>query len=153
FLSEGQVGAIINANGGGTGNTGLLLDGASAFTGDINIGTGSQMIVTGTNAVGVNIKAPLIGNLTMGAGATITGEKATGLLITAPITGSVSTTIGISVAGTNLFTVEKIDPFAGSAVAIGASVSGGILNAGGAFDGDTTISSALSSSGTAPTFA
>jgi hypothetical protein len=159
FLSEGQVGSIINANGGGTGNYGVLLDGSSPFTGNIILGTGNQMIVTGTNAVGVAIKAPVVGNGTvngdvlMGAGATITGENATGLLVTAPVSGSVSTTIGISVAGTQIFTIEKVDPLAGSAVAIGASVSGGLLNAGSVADGDTTISSTLSSSGSAPTFA
>ena len=153
FLSEGQVGSIINANGGGTGNVGVLLDGASAFTGDINLGTGTQMIVTGTNAVGVAIRAPLNGTLTMGAGASVTGENAIGLLVVAPVSGSVSLTEGISVAGTNTFTVDKVDPLAGSAVAIGASVAGGILNAGAAVDNDSTISSALSNSGTAPTFA
>jgi hypothetical protein len=122
------------------------------------LGTGNQMIVTGTNAVGVAIKAPVVGNGTvngdvlMGAGATITGENATGLLVTAPVSGSVSTTIGISVAGTQIFTIEKVDPLAGSAVAIGASVSGGLLNAGSVADGDTTISSTLSSSGRDPAF-
>jgi uncharacterized protein YhjY with autotransporter beta-barrel domain len=153
FISEGQVASVITVAGNGTGNYGVLLDGASAFTGDITLGTGAGLFVNGANSNGVAIKAPLNGNLTYGAFGILTGEGMNGLLVLAPITGSVSVTFGISVAGTDIYTIDKIDPLTGSAVAVGASVSGGILNAGSAVDGDNVTTSALSSSGTAPTIA
>ena len=153
LISDGPNGAVISASGGGAGNIGVLLDGASAFTGDLTLGTGSNLFVNGANAIGVAIKAPLTGNLLVGSVTTITGAGSTGILVLKPISGSLSTTAGISVAGTDIFTIDKVDPLSGSAVAVAADVGGGILNAGPAVSGDTTFSSTLVNSGTAPAFA
>ena len=153
LISEGTTGSVITASGGGAGNIGVLLDGASAFTGDITLGSGSNLFADGANAIGVAIKAPLTGNLLAGSLMTITGVGSTGVLVLKPISGSITTTFGISVAGTSTYTIDKVDPLSGSAVAVAADVGGGILNAGPAISGDTTFSSTLVNSGTAPTFA
>ena len=153
LVSEGTTGSVISTSGGGAGNIGVLLDGASAFTGDITLGTGSNLFATGDNAMGVAIKAPLTGNLLAGSVTTITGVGSTGVLVLKPISGSLSTTAGISVAGTSTYTIDKVDPLSGSAVAVAADVGGGILNAGPTISGDTTFSSSLVNSSTAPAFA
>src|SRR5712671_1256242 len=153
LISEGTTGSVISAGVGGAGNIGVLLDGASAFTGDITLGTGSNLFATGDNAIGVAIKAPLTGNLLAGSVTAITGVGATGVLVLKPISGSLSTTAGISVAGTSTFTINKVDQLSGSAVAVAADVGGGILNAGPSISGDTTFSSSLVNSSTAPAFA
>jgi uncharacterized protein YhjY with autotransporter beta-barrel domain len=153
LISEGTTGSVITTSGGGAGNIGVLLDGASAFTGDITLGSGSNLFANGDNAIGVAIKAPLTGNLLAGSLMTITGVGSTGVLVLKPISGSITTTFGISVAGTSAYTVDKVDPLSGSAVAVAADVSGGIINAGPSISGDTTFSSNLVNSGTAPSFA
>ena len=153
LVNEGATTTLITASGGGAGNIGVLLDGASAFTGDITLGFSSNLFADGANAIGVAIKAPLTGNLVAGSLMTITGVGSTGVLVLAPISGSLSTTYGVSAAGTTTFTVDKVDPLSGSAVAVAADVAGGILNAGPTVTGDTTFSSSLANVSTAPTLA
>ena len=145
--------SIINVSGGGTGNYGVLLDGGSAFTGDVTLGVVSTIAVNGTNSSGVAIKAPLIGNLSVGATTAATGQGATGVLVLAPITGSLTFGFNISAVGTNAFTVDKIDPLAGAAVAVSANINGGILNNGSASADVTATSSSLLSAGSLPTLA
>ena len=140
LISEGPASSTISINGGGAGNIGVLLDGASAFTGDITLGSGSYLFADGANAAGVAIKAPLNGNLLAGSLMTITGVSSNGVLVLKPISGSLSTTVGISVAGTKTYTIDKVDPLSGSAVAVAASVGGGLLNAGSSSASDASIS-------------
>ncbi len=153
LISEGTTASVLSVSGGGAGNIGVLLDGASAFTGDITLGSGSNLFATGDNAIGVAIKAPLTGNLLAGSLMTITGVGSNGVIVLKPISGSLSTTVGISVAGTATYTIDKVDPLSGSAVAVAANIGGGILNAGSAVDGDGLFTSSLVNSGTAPTLA
>ena len=153
FTNEGAEASLINVSGGGTGNAGVLLDGTSAFTGDISLGIGSGLFVNGANSNGVAIKAPLIGNLVMGASTTVTGEGANGILVQAPISGYIATGVGISLAGTDIYTVDKVDPLSGSAVAIGSSVGGGFMNSGSAVQDDGFVTAVLTNSGTAPVVA
>jgi hypothetical protein len=65
FTNDGPSNAIINLPGNSAGSFGLLLDGAAAFNGNINLSTGGSLTVTGLNATGVAVKAPLNGNLTI----------------------------------------------------------------------------------------
>jgi hypothetical protein len=128
FTAQGSAGAIINVIGNGTGNYGLLLDGASAFTGNITFQPASAIIVYGENSVGVAIDAPLDGNLTTGAGLQAAGLGTTGVRITREITGTYVTSGTITVRGTSLYTVENVDPLSGSGIAIGAGQSHGQLD-------------------------
>jgi len=130
FTAQGSAGAIINVIGNGTGNYGLLLDGASAFTGNITFQPASAIIVYGENSVGVAIDAPLDGNLTTGAGLQAAGLGTTGVRITREITGTYVTSGTITVRGTSLYTVENVDPLSGSGIAIGASIGKGFLISG-----------------------
>ncbi len=151
LTAQGGTGAIINVTGSGTGNYGVLLDGASAFTGNITFQPGSSIIVYGENSVGIAIDAPLTGNLATGAALQGTGVGATGVRVTGAVGGSYVNNGAISVRGTNLFTVEDVDPLSGSGIAIGASIAQGFLNAGpvSASDGSTTTGRVTNSS-TAP---
>ncbi|HEX3483881.1 MAG TPA: autotransporter domain-containing protein [Micropepsaceae bacterium] len=153
FITDVATTSIINVSGGGTGNYGILLDGNSAFTGNITLGVASTIAVNGTNSAGVAIKAPLIGNLAIGSSTNVTGEGANGVIVLAPITGNLSFGGGVSAVGTATFTVDKIDPLAGAAVAVGSSVSGGILNGGPATTDDATGTSAVVSVGSLPALA
>ena len=154
FTNDGAAGGIINLSGSSAGSFGVLLDGSSAFNGDINLTTGGSMTVSGSNSTGVAIKAPLNGNLTVGASTKMIGEGVNGVLVLAPISGSLSTTLGIALSGTSLYTVDKVDPLTGSAIAVGSSIGGGILNGGPTAADDTTSAiSTLGASGAAPTVA
>ena len=148
FTAQGSSGAIINVTGSGTGNYGLLLDGASAFTGNIIFQPGSAIIVYGENSVGVAIDAPLTGNLMTGSSIQGTGLGSTGVRVTGAIGGSYTNNGAISVRGTSLYTAENVDPISGAGIAIGASLGQGFLNAGPVSinDGSTTLGRVTNSS-------
>ncbi len=151
FTAQGGAGSIINVTGTGAGDYGLLLDGASAFTGNITFQSGSAIIVYGENSVGVAIDAPLTGNLFTGASIQGTGVGSTGVSITRPITGSYINNGSISVRGTSLYTIENVDPLSGAAIAIGASINQGFLNAGGVAPNDNfTTTGRLTNSSSTP---
>jgi uncharacterized protein YhjY with autotransporter beta-barrel domain len=141
FTAQGGAGAIINVTGSGTGNYALLLDGASAFTGNINLQPGSALIVYGEQSTGVAINAPLNGNLITGSAIQATGVGTTGVRINSTITGSYINSGVLSVRGTQVFTVENIDPLSGAGIAIGSSITGGFQNSGpvSAADGSTPV--------------
>jgi hypothetical protein len=153
FTNEGGSTSIINVGGGGDANTGVLLDGPAAFNGDILLGEAGTLFVNGNGSNGIAIRAPLNGNLTNGASTSASGVGANGILVLAPISGALSSTFAISAAGTATYTVTDIDPLSGSAIAVGASISGGILNAGPAVDNDGITSSSLIAVGSVPALA
>ncbi len=151
FTAQGSAGAIINVTGSGTGNYGLLLDGASAFTGNITFQPGSAIIVWGENSVGVAIDAALNGNLITGAAIQGTGVGTTGVRINSAISGSYTNSGAISVRGTQQFTIENVDPLSGSGIAIGASIAQGFLNSGPVSQTDSSTSiGRVTNSSTAP---
>jgi len=150
LITEVFTTSIINVAGGGSGNYGILVDGAGGFTGDITLGTVSSIVVTGPNATGIGIKTPLTGNLTVGANTTVTGVNANGVLVLSPISGIVTVQGNLSAVGTLTYTLDKVDPLSGSALAVGADVAGGIVLAGPATVDDTSSASSVVSSGTVP---
>lgn len=133
-----------------TGGIGIEV-GPVGFTGDITMNAGSTMNVTGDNSTGLAIFGPLVGNVTLAGTVVVIGTDATGLLSTAPITGSIMNSGSISARGTATLSTTEINPESGSALAIGASVSAGIYNAGPADSTDTTLTAVISSQGSAPT--
>ena len=153
FTNETGASTSISAGGGGANNIGVLLDGPSAFNGNIDLVFGGNLVAIGTNSIGVSIQAPLNGNLTEGATGSLVGQGITGVLVAAPVSGSLTTAGGISVSGTATFGSTAINPLSGSAVAVGANIAGGILNAGPTGPGDTTTASTLTAAGSLPTLA
>ena len=153
LITEVFTTSIINVAGGGKGNYGILLDGAGGFTGDITLGTVSTIVVTGPNATGIGINTPLVGNLTVGANTTVTGLSANGVLVLSPISGIVSVQGNLAAIGTLTYTLDKVDPLSGSALAIGANVAGGVVFTGPATTSDTSSASSTVSSGTVPAVA
>ncbi|HXJ02996.1 MAG TPA: autotransporter domain-containing protein [Micropepsaceae bacterium] len=153
FITDATSTSIVNVGGGGTGNFGVLVDGSSPFTGNITLTTGSSIVVTGANASGIAIKTPLNGGLLVGATTAATGVGSTGVLVLAPINGALDLTFGVSAVGTGAFTLDKIDPLSGPAVAVGSNVSGGIVNDGPATATTIANSSTLVAVSNMPTLA
>jgi hypothetical protein len=120
----------------GTGNIGLLLDGPGSFTGDIDLHA-MRIDAAGVGAVGVQVDTNLVGNLQLGT-MNVTGEGASGVRTTAAITGAISNAGVIGVRGNSAPSATDVDPAPGSALEIGADVTGGILNIGPTSDTDTT---------------
>lgn len=117
----------------------------------VAIETNGSISVTGNNAVGVNLAGPVTGDVWIKAPITATGQGAVGVQSSAPITGRLTLGGDISATGYH-YTTRPIDstingfahaPFTakgglipninsetlqgGPAVAIGGSVSGGVL--------------------------
>jgi hypothetical protein len=82
-----------------------------------------------------------------------TGAGTTGVFVRAPISGAFTLQSGVSSVGTGAFTLDKIDPLGGPAVAVTANVSGGLLNEGPAAEGSLVFSSSLVSVSSLPTLA
>jgi hypothetical protein len=145
---------FLNVTGGGAGNYGILLDGTAAFNGTIDIQNGSVLVTHGTDSSSIAIKAPLIGDLKINGVINGIDPGVNGVLITAPVTGTVTTGnvifLGVYPLSTQ-YSATAVDPVTGSAVAIGASISGGYLSAGPVDFFDTAASASLQSSSTAPT--
>jgi uncharacterized protein YhjY with autotransporter beta-barrel domain len=75
------------------------------------------------------------------------------VFVRAPIAGTLSLQTGVSSVGSGAFTLDKIDPLGGAAVAVTASISGGILNDGPATSDSLVLSSSLVSVSALPTLA
>lgn len=133
-----------------TGSFGVLLDGPGTFTGGISFTNPSSINVLGAGATGMALLSPIAGNVTQGATMTGFGAGATGLLAKAPIDGFLTNAGNIVVGGTATFDVTKIDPEAGSGIAIGASITHGFQNAGPATADDTTVSAGVTTIGSRP---
>jgi hypothetical protein len=134
-----------------TGQFGILLNGSGAFTGDIITKSGSTLTIAGSIANAIAIQSELNGNLTLGGSITATGSGTSGILTSAPIDGLLSNTGTIKTlsAGTS---TTALNPVPGSAVAIGSSVLGGILNVGPVNSADKTAPATISTVGSAPAF-
>ena len=85
----------------GTGRTGVLVEGASPFTGDITNGSGGNITVEGTQSAGIRINAGLDGNLTNDGSITVTGANGYGVHIAGTVNGDISNNSSISVSGEN----------------------------------------------------
>jgi uncharacterized protein YhjY with autotransporter beta-barrel domain len=153
FIADATSVSVINVGGAGTNNIGLLLDGSTPFTGTLTLGISSAVVVTGDSSTGVAINAPLSGGLFVGSTVVATGAGTTGVFVRAPVTGTFSLQDGVSAVGTGAFTLDKIDPLSGAAVAVTASIGGGILNDGPATTDSVVISSSLVSVSALPTLA
>lgn len=109
------------------------------------------------NIIAVNLQGTMTGNLNIGTGAVVSasGQGAEGIQLLGALTGSIVNdgtlqTFGSARAGNS--NVNTVLPDAGTALGIGASVSGGIYNAGPSTASDTTTArSIISTVGDAPT--
>jgi uncharacterized protein YhjY with autotransporter beta-barrel domain len=145
---------IVNVTGSGAGNAALLVSGSGPFVGSIDLRLGSAVLSRGLGARAVDIKTPIVGDF--GAYGTINGADAgaNGIVVGAPITGRL--TVGGSVFVTAFTTAAqysgtRVDPVTGSALAIGADITGGILFDGPGDSGPAVSRSSLQSSSTLPT--
>lgn len=162
----GAIGVLLNGGGeesgfslGGTINlTGKDAEGGigvevapGGFTGDVILRSGSSMVVTGDQSTGLAIFGPLVGEVALSGTVIVTGEGATGMLTTAPITGSITIGGTLRAQGTETVSTKEANPESGSALAIGGSVSDGIVIVGPDSVHPTFAFSTVVSFGSAPT--
>jgi uncharacterized protein with beta-barrel porin domain len=146
----------INVNGTGSNNIGILLSGSGSFVGSITTGPNAGIGVTGSDGVAIRLDAPLTGNVELNAGLAgiaAIGANSSAVLVRAPITGQFSNFGVLAASGAlpNNFSNADLDPQSGWGLAIGASISGGLVNQGPAADGDSTNAAAISAVGSKPT--
>ena len=130
---------------------GVLLSGTGSFTGDIVTTSGSSISISavGTTSGGIALQSGLLGNVTLGGSIKASGSGITGVSVSAPISDAFTNKGTISTdSGDTRTTAIHASP--GSAVGIGGSVGGGILNAGPANGGDATARATISTVGTGP---
>ncbi|HXJ00251.1 MAG TPA: hypothetical protein VNH44_03450, partial [Micropepsaceae bacterium] len=128
------------------GQFGVLLNGTGAFTGNIVATSVSSITVTGVSANAVAVETELNGNLTLGGSVTASGSASNGVITSGLIDGAFTNTGMITT--TRQATETTVNP--GSAVAIGANIAGGFLNAGPITSTDTTAVGIISTVGTSP---
>ena len=110
-----------------TGQFGVLLNGNATFTGNLTTAAGSTLTVSGVSPTAFAVEAPVTGNLTLGGTEKATGTGAVGVLVSSPVTGAFVNTGAIStIPEGNSTTILNISP--GSALEIGSSITGGVLN-------------------------
>lgn len=85
----------------GTGRTGILVEGSSAFIGDITNGRTGRITVEGNDSAGVSIRAGLDGNFTNNGRISITGTNSYGVQIASTINGDVTNAGTINAQGEN----------------------------------------------------
>jgi hypothetical protein len=131
------------------------------LVGDIDIAGSLAMTptsTTGTTATtnyAINLAGTLNGNLIVEPGGTVvsTGDGAVGIVTTGVVNGAIVNFGTIEAIGTSTPTSssDNVDPEAAAAFGVGASVTGGIYNAGptGA-SGDTTARASIIEEGTSP---
>jgi hypothetical protein len=107
----------------GTGRYGILVQGGSAFTGDIvNSGT---VTVVGNNSYGISVEAPLTGNLTHSGVLTLTGDNGIALRETKGISGNLLISGSVSATGQNTQAVSLTGDVGGRFSIYGAITSTG----------------------------
>ncbi len=85
----------------GAGRTGILIEGSSAFTGDINNELGGRITVEGNSSAGVRIMAGLDGDLNNAGNISLTGANGYGVQIAGIVNGDITNTGSIIVNGEN----------------------------------------------------
>lgn len=83
----------------GTGRSGILVQGASPFTGNIVNAALGSITVTGNNSFGINAQSAIAGNLTNQGTITITGDNTVGLSETGGVTAPSSGAGNVLVSG------------------------------------------------------
>ncbi len=145
----------------GTDSYGIQSQSGTTLVGDIDIAGTLAMTPTSTtgtsatNNYAINLAGTLAGNLIVEPGGTVvsTGAGAVGILTTGVVNGAIVNFGSIEAIGTSTPTSssDNVDPEAAAAFGVGASVTGGIYNAGptGA-SGDTTARASIIEEGTSP---
>jgi len=131
------------------------------IVGDIDIAGTLEMLPTSTkststpfgNVIAMDLLGTMTGNINVSGVITATGQGAEGIQLTGTLTGAIDNTGTIQTYGTTgIGSTNTTLPQAGTALGIGASVTGGIYNAGPSTSSDTTTVRALISTvGSAPT--
>jgi outer membrane autotransporter protein len=145
----------------GTDSFGIQSQSGTTLVGDIDIAGTLAMTPTSTtgtsatNNYAINLAGTLNGNLIVEPGGVVssTGDGAVGVVTTGVINGAIVNFGSIETVGTSTPTSasNSVDPEAAAAFGVGASVTGGIYNAGptGA-SGDVTVRASIIEEGTSP---
>jgi len=115
----------------GTGRTGILISGASPFTGDVNLTPTSAILVEGNDSYGIRLAntGGLTGNLNALGTISVTGNNSAGVSIENQILGELALGRSITTRGTNTSAVSVTGDVDG-----GFSSSAAISNSGYRFN-------------------
>ena len=92
----------------GSDRYGIRLTGAAPLDGDINVGSGAQIVVDGENSYGILLEAGLNGDFSMFGTLNVVGDDSYGVRVTGDVTGDIRTGGEINARGENAtaFSVE-----------------------------------------------
>lgn len=96
-------GTIDGAFAEGSGRTGILISGASPFTGNIEMESGSSISIEGNDSFGIQLAsgAGLIGDLTLGGAIAVLGSNSIGVDIASDVIGNLAASGSIGMRGEN----------------------------------------------------
>ena len=100
----------------GSGRTGILISGASTFTGNITSGSGSSIQVEGNDSAGLRLAegATLDGNVTLRGNVNVIGDRSTAVALAGTVTGDVDLRGNITAQGEGAQAVTVSQDMAGS---------------------------------------
>jgi Autotransporter beta-domain len=157
-IQGNHTGTFVNSGnitiGGGNTSTsaagaGVLLNGNGTFTGNITTNSGSRITVNGAASSGIIIETELNGSIISNGNIDVSGSSANGIQTTAPIDGAIVNGGTIqTLSGNSSTQILNVSP--NPAVAIGANVLGGLLNAGPVNGSDPTLPAIIETTGSAP---
>jgi len=134
--------------------------GTGAFLGDIILNPTATILVFGDDSIGVEINRAIQadgvnrdGNVRIDGNIAVNGANAMGVVTRAGIAGTLSFRGNIFASGSSALTTSEIEPQAAEAIAVGASVGGGIYIDGPSSDTDeSTAQSQIQALGSAAAF-
>src|SRR5690606_13995461 len=111
-----KAGALDKDDNPGSGNTGILIDGAGTFAGDITSDNSATMTIVGTESYGLSLQSAMQGNITLHS-ITASADNSSGVSIDGNLVGNLATTGSIAASGSD-----------STAVSINGVVTGGLVN-------------------------
>jgi hypothetical protein len=135
--------------------------GADAFYGNIEMDPSATILIYGDDSIGIELNRAVRadpgksrdGDVAIDGTLVVNGENARGVVTRAAIDGLLSFRGNVFTSGSSALTTSDIEPEPGEAVAIGATINGGIYIGGPGSDTDSTTAQAqIRSFGSAAAF-
>ena len=142
----------------GDGSIGMHFADATTFNGDVTIDGNLGVVPTDTKStssgqvIGLRMDGDVNGNILIGTSGNLvaSGFEAQGMMLFGDLNGSLTNEGHIGAIGTSSPVSGGINPEANSALVVAGSISGGILNEGPAYIGDTTALGTITLTGLSP---
>ncbi|GER07053.1 autotransporter [Iodidimonas muriae] len=110
-------------------NVGIRLGGAGTFTGNITSNSGSEIVVFGTDSVGLDLGSAVDGSISLGGTLAVQGENSIGLAVRSSVSGDIE----------NSGSIQGVSFGGETGMLIEGAVSGSVLNLGAITTGRNQI--------------